>query len=91
MPGGVGDNFTVMHINIQSIKNKLDELEVFLMEHNVDIACITESWCRPDETDCIKVAGYSVVANFCRSSRIHGGCLILARDAVGATNLSVLV
>lgn len=85
-----GSNFTVMHLNIRSIGNKLDELEVLLEERNVSVACITESWCRSDNVDCVSVPGYVVMASFNRTTMTHGGCLILVKKGLQAACLDAL-
>lgn len=74
--------FTVYHINIQSIRQKCDVLNAFLIDKNYDIVCITEHWLSYDEVDSIHFDGYRVMSCFCRTSHIHGGVLILARESV---------
>lgn len=43
---------TLMNTNSRSLIPKLDELSVFLHEHGIDIACITETWCQSSIPDC---------------------------------------
>ena len=38
------DSLAVMYTNARSIRNKLDELKVYIAEEDLDIICITESW-----------------------------------------------
>lgn len=44
----------VLHQNICSIKNKVEELELFVdtLEHTVDILCISEHWLKQGHQRC---------------------------------------
>lgn len=52
--------FKVTHINIRSIKNKIDEIRVILDQHSIDVMTISESWLNSGVHDvCIAVDNYS--------------------------------
>ena len=64
--------------NAQSLNNKVDEVTQFLLDRQVDIACISETWLSGESsvtTFAIKEAGYQIDHSF-RSKR-GGGVAIL--------------
>ena len=68
--------------NPRSICNKMDELSVLVKEHQPDIVCITESWCREDIPDeALNTAGY---VNFRkdRTEKPGGGILCMIRNNI---------
>ena len=66
-------------LNVQSLKNKVDELFIVLEGLDFpDMLCITEHWLKFDEI--VKVDNYNVVSKFCRSSSPHGGTMILVNE-----------
>lgn len=72
----------VFYMNMQSVRNKLDLLEAYLVDKNYDIICLTEHWLTSDEINILNNYDYRVVAGYCRSSHIHGGVLIMARNSI---------
>lgn len=67
-----------MLLNIQSLRNKCDDLYVFL--ESIDfptVVGITEHWLRPGE--CFSVPNYTLATVFSRENSIHGGTLILVK------------
>ena len=38
-----------MHHYVQCLKNKIDNIEVFLSTENIDILCVSESWIQDNE------------------------------------------
>lgn len=81
-PMTTSKGFTIFHINIQSIRQKYDVLSAFLIDKDYDIVCITEHWLSYDEVDSVHFDGYKVISCFCRTTHIHGGVLILAKESV---------
>lgn len=52
--------FKVTHINIRSIKNKIDEMRVLLEQQQIDIMTISETWLTDNmENSCISIDNYS--------------------------------
>ena len=47
----LGKGFKIAHINIQSLRNKIDQLNIFLHDNNIDVLCVTESWLTSDIED----------------------------------------
>lgn len=78
--------FTIFHINIQSIRNKVDIFDAFLADKKYDLVCIGEHWLTNDQIESLRFNNYYVISSFCRTSRSHGGVLIMARDSVKCMN-----
>jgi Reverse transcriptase (RNA-dependent DNA polymerase) len=57
----------IFHLNIRSIKNKLDELKILIRNLNSrpDVIIISETWLLPENCDFINLDGYTAVHN-CR-------------------------
>lgn len=69
----------IFYINIQSMKNKRHELDVFLNDFNFRVLCFAETWLKYGET--IALNKYVLSACFCRKQSVHGGVAVfLGRD-----------
>ena len=69
---------SVLNTNIcGGLAAKLDELEVLFCQNSVDVACITETWCRPMMvTDAsLTLQGYSFIRQDRDDGRQHGGII----------------
>lgn len=86
MTPNVGHKFNILHLNVQCIRNKIEQIELCLHENNVDVICITEHWLNMFETESIKLHGYVLSAIFCRKQFKNGGVAIFVRE-----NLSINV
>lgn len=77
------DHLCIILLNIRSIRNKLNELVIFIDELNYKphIIIITESWLRDNEIKFFNLEGYQTIAN-CRSSHRGGGIIIFIRDDI---------
>ncbi len=65
---------------------KLDELTLFLNSHNVDIACITETWLKTSVPDtAINIDGYTVIRRDRCDDVMGGGVCIYIRDTLKHT------
>jgi hypothetical protein len=67
------------HINLQSIRNKVNLLEVFNNDTMCDILCVNEHWCTQEEINLYSPANFNLAASFCRTSS-YGGSAIFARE-----------
>lgn len=72
----------MMNFNIQSIQYKVDQLEYFMNNEAIDIACITEHWLRAELLERISIQNFTICAAFCRSTHLHGGVLIALRSNI---------
>lgn len=81
-PGKNVTTFTVFHINVQCLRNKIDLIDAFLIDKNYSVVSISEHWLTLDEIESIRFTNYTIVSSFCRGVRQHGGVLILARKGL---------
>lgn len=72
----------VLQINMQSIRNKLLELEHACNINKVDIICVSEHWLTGDEIDLFVPQGYVPAGFFCRVKKKHGGACIFVRQGI---------
>lgn len=72
----------VLHLNIQSIRNKVHELEAFLSDNKCrfDVLCFSEHFMSKYEIHNLTIENYNVVTSYCRSNSIHGGVTILSKE-----------
>lgn len=70
----------VLHQNIQSVRNKTLDLELFIntMDEKPNILCLSEHWLRYEEEEYVKVEGYSMITCLSRRTATHGGVCILS-------------
>jgi len=61
--------FKVIHVNINSIQNKVDELNLILTEREPDIVCISEHHLKKEQLGFVKLCGYQLKAAFCRQKK----------------------
>ena len=73
-------SLVIAHINIRSMRNKVDELQLLLKKLSIDIMCVSETWLTDTITDnTANIAGYDITR--CdRISNSYGGVAILIRD-----------
>lgn len=82
------EKLNLFHINIQCLKNKTNELEIYFSETfnlykiHYDILCFSEHWCLHDEIETLKIQGYILGNSFSRSQRSHGGVAIFVRENI---------
>lgn len=81
--------FKIMQVNIQSIANKLDNLEVFLTQEYPDVISMVEHWCSGETIDLMKLPGYQQADFFCRSMKEHGGTVLYVRSNIQVKKLPV--
>ena len=83
----------IFHQNVRSIRNKVEELEVFLMTstNTYDFVCLTEHFLASEEIVSLKVTGYTTASSFCRVEHCHGGTMILVKDGAVFTERKDLV
>lgn len=73
-------NNAILHLNIQCVRNKTQELEVFLKENKYKILCLNEHWLNKNELETIKILDYRAISGFCRTERKHGGVSIFSNN-----------
>ena len=63
----------IMHLNVQSISNKLKEIQHHIATEEIDILSLNETWLKPSQK--LKMPNYSLVRKD-RPSQPHGGVLL---------------
>ncbi|KAG5877954.1 hypothetical protein JTB14_015603 [Gonioctena quinquepunctata] len=89
------DNSTIMHHNMQCIRNKTDYINASIEDYdrnqrNIEVLCITESWANENEVSSLSVN--NLVSNYGSRMEIHGGVMIYTGknlDLVEIENLKV--
>lgn len=85
----------IFHLNIQCVRNKIEQLELSLAEILPDFVCLCEHWLSKDEIQTLKLENYYLGSSFCRVNYIHGGVGIYVRpvftsdEVLEINNLSV--
>ncbi len=79
----INSGLSIMHLNIQSIKNKIDILEIEAQPY--DILIFTETWLTPNtiNTD-LRIPNFNLPFRYDRKDRIGGGVAIYVRDTLHA-------
>ena len=70
-------NFSILHINVRSIKNKFDEVQHFLTrsDNQWDVITLSETWLKDDIVKYYELENYNVFAS-CRRDGEGGGTAI---------------
>ena len=76
--------FCILHINVRSIRNKINVIECHLasLQRAPDLLCFSESWLRMEEVQFVNLSTYSVVNSYCRQNSTGGGVVVLARSGL---------
>ncbi|KAG5881723.1 hypothetical protein JTB14_037939 [Gonioctena quinquepunctata] len=72
----------VLHANIRSLRNKIDELEAFIADKQIDIICLTEHWMSESEITTTQLQGYRLAAFSARLQTTGRGTCIFIKDSV---------
>lgn len=73
------NNILIKHINVRSLKSKLDQIKMMIKDESIDILCCTETWLEPDiSSNLIQIEGFNVY----RKDRVKkgGGAIIYVRE-----------
>lgn len=67
-------NLSVFNLNVESLRNKLNMLEAFLVncKPQPQIACICEHWLSKGEENYCNLSNYSVASSRSRSNKVNG-------------------
>ncbi|KAJ8910634.1 hypothetical protein NQ315_012502 [Exocentrus adspersus] len=69
----------ILQLNVQCISNKLDCLEVLLLEEAPDVFTVVEHWCDERRMEVTSFPGFERVAYSCRINHLHGGTATYVR------------
>ena len=77
------DDFCVLHLNIRSIYNKVDELIslISLVNFSFDAICISESWLNSNTKDLISIPGYNAFHSLRPIGKRGGGVSIFVKES----------
>lgn len=66
---------SIFNINVQSLNNKVDQLDNVLHRHypEVDVLCVTEHWLRSPEIMGVSIGEFRFGSYFSRRESGHGG------------------
>jgi hypothetical protein len=80
----------VVHQNVQSISNKLIELDLVLkLSHkNIDVLCFTEHWVKENYLELVQIDQYKLVSYFSRKNYDHGGSCIYVEKRICTKELN---
>lgn len=75
-------SFKILHQNIQCLRNKTLDIELFLNTLNTlpDLICLTEHWLREEEVDAVVLNHFNMMSCYSRKNMMHGGSCILIRE-----------
>nr|CAI5830945.1 unnamed protein product [Callosobruchus analis] len=73
-----------MHINIQSITNKVNLVELLLQKYSPSIMCVSEHWLSEGKIACFYINSYKKISSFCRVHSSHGGTAIFVHNAIAS-------
>lgn len=90
----VRDKFNLLYININSIRNKLDELELLILEINkkeskntVHLIALTEIRINEHETQFYNLPHYTLHA--CARGTGQGGCALYVHETLASTTIDM--
>lgn len=91
LPRGSKNSFLFLHINIQSLRRKLEELQFWLKTSNCGILSVNEHWLPTSEIDLNIPFGYSLASGYCRSTIGHGGVAIYIKNDLNLQYFTIVV
>lgn len=77
----------ISFLNIRSIRNKIEELELVTNKLSPDILCLSEHWLTPSEINSFCIANYSNTDIFYRKLLSHGGVAILSKPHLNVSHI----
>ena len=82
------NSVSIMHQNIQCIRNKIIDLNIFLNTDldNVDIVCFSEHWLNEHEYTSLVIPNYNLAGIYCRKVHKNGGVAILVKNSISFKN-----
>ena len=80
----VDQSVRLLHLNIRSIYNKINQLEVLLENYKskVDILCFSEHWLTKLQLETAVINDFEMTANFIREGQKGGGVCIYVRTGM---------
>lgn len=79
----------LLHLNIQCLNNKIDELNFLLCDFKFDIISMCEHWLSENQLKSINLYNYNLVSFFCRETNKHGGVCVFLNDKIKYRTIDV--
>jgi len=77
------NSLDVIFLNVQCLRTKEQVLQLFVEDKAPDILCLCEHWLSKTELEFYQnLHNLTLVAEFCRSVRIRGGCSIYVKNGL---------
>lgn len=91
-PEKMAYHFMLFHQNVQSLNNKLAEIEIMLSDELIDVSvlCMTEHWLREDALQTVNITNYELAAYTCRKQILCGGICIFVKKGLTYKHLEQL-
>lgn len=77
-------SYLLVHVNVQSLSNKVGIIDVFNSRFRPDFLCLTEHWLDENSSDSILMSGYKLISRFCRTEHIRGGAAIFGSAQIAS-------
>lgn len=75
---------SILSLNIQSARNKIEELELITTDLSPTLLCLSEHWI-PSSYTSFNIPNYSTASIYHRTSSAHGGVAIFAKPSANIT------
>ncbi|KAG5873387.1 hypothetical protein JTB14_022959 [Gonioctena quinquepunctata] len=79
-----------LFLNIGSLPNKMDELELNIGERNYDFICLWEHWLNDLAINAHNLGNYTIANHLCRKTYKGGGVMIYIKDTYTSKKLDNL-
>ena len=72
----------VLNVNPRSVYNKISQFQTFVLQHEIDVVCMSESWEREELTleEVIKLDNYEIISNVHQRKGVGGRPAIIANN-----------
>lgn len=70
------DNIKILNCNVRSLRSKTNLVDMYVIDKNIDVLCITEHWCKTDEIGTLSISNYVCAGHVSRANSAGGGAAI---------------
>lgn len=78
----------ILHLNVQGLGGKCEDLSLLLSEYSVDVACFSEHWQSSDEILYCSIDGYTLISFYSRTRHQRGGVCVYVRQGVESESVA---
>lgn len=81
--------FKILFLNIQSMRNKINEIECFLVDKgsSIPLLCFSEHWLTDNECEGASLENYNLMSSFACGEAGYGGSAIFAHHTISCKDL----